>query len=78
MFVVAETSVRYLAPARLDDELRITTQVLESGRASMTLHQQAWRDAVLLAEGTIRIGCVHDRTLRPTRLPPLWDVTTDG
>jgi acyl-CoA thioester hydrolase len=50
MFVVAETSVRYLAPARLDDELRITTRVLETARASMTLRQQAWRDAALLAK----------------------------
>ncbi len=41
MFVVSETQVRYQRPARLDDPLIIRTQVLELGRASMVLEQQA-------------------------------------
>lgn len=41
MFVVSETQVRYLRPARLDDELIITAKLIETGRASMTISQQA-------------------------------------
>jgi len=69
MFVVGETSLRYLVPARLDDLLRITVAVREQGRASLVVAQQAWRDGTLLAEGTIRIGCVDSGTFRPRRIP---------
>ncbi|MBK6008495.1 tol-pal system-associated acyl-CoA thioesterase [Ramlibacter ginsenosidimutans] len=69
MFVVSETSVRYLAPARLDDELLVTAQLQESGRASLIIAQEARRDGKLLALGTIRIGWVDAATLRPARIP---------
>jgi acyl-CoA thioester hydrolase len=69
VFVVADTSVRYLTPARLDDELEITVHIVDAGRASLSLSQQAWRDGELLAEGRIRIGCVDAGTFRPRRIP---------
>ena len=70
MFVVGETSVRYLAPARLDDELIVTAQLEAAGRASLIIAQQARRGDMLLCEGTIRIGWVDAATLRPGRIPP--------
>ena len=69
LFVVTDTRVRYRAPARLDDELRLTVALGTLGTASMTLQQQAWRDQTLLADGEIRIGCVDDGTFRPRRIP---------
>ena len=69
MFVVADTSLRYLRAARLDDLLQVTVAVAEAGRASLRLSQQAWRDGELLAEGTIRIGCVTAAGFRPCRIP---------
>jgi len=72
MFVVSAAEVRYLRPARLDDRLDIRTRVRELGRASLTLHQQAWREGdtpTLLCEGTVRIGWVDDAATRPARLP---------
>ena len=72
MFVVLETAVRYLKPARLDDELLVTAEVKEWGRASLIIAQQALRatTAELLCEGTIRIGWVDAGTLQPARVPP--------
>jgi acyl-CoA thioester hydrolase len=61
IFVVAETSIRYLRPARLDDRLDVTVELLESGRATLLIAQRAL--------GTIRIGCVDAATLRPRRIP---------
>ena len=69
LFVVSETSVRYLAPARLDDELLVTAQLEASGRASLIIAQEARRGDHLLAVGTIRIGWVDAATLRPGRIP---------
>jgi acyl-CoA thioester hydrolase len=72
MFVVSETQVRYLQPAVLDDEVRITVELLDVGRASMSVRQQAWRATTLLCEGSIRIGWVQKTglgTLKPARMP---------
>ncbi|KAF1019446.1 MAG: Acyl-CoA thioesterase YbgC [Paracidovorax wautersii] len=74
MFVVTGCELRYLRPARLDDELHITADPAESGRASLVLRQQAFKRLAdggmeLLCEGTVRIGWVDAQTLRPGRLP---------
>ena len=73
MFVVSEAQIRYLRSARLDDELLITTTLLEAGRASLTLHQQAWHhsgpDRVLLCEANIRAGWVDANSVKPARIP---------
>jgi acyl-CoA thioester hydrolase len=69
IFVVADTSVSYLAPARLDDLLDVSVRVTDAGRASMTIVQEALRDDELLAAGTIRIGCVDAGTFKPRRIP---------
>ncbi|TFZ02143.1 tol-pal system-associated acyl-CoA thioesterase [Ramlibacter henchirensis] len=71
IFIVSETTVRYLSPARLDDELIATAQLQVSGRASMTISQQALQQPTgrVLAEGIIRIGWVDAATLRPARIP---------
>lgn len=73
-FVVTDTSVRYLKPARLDDLLDVTVRVQHLGAARLSVMQQAWRTeadgtANLLCVGTIRIGCVALGTFRPCRIP---------
>ena len=69
MFVVADVQVRYLVPARLDDLLRVTVKVLANRQASLQIQQEAWRGETLLAEGSVRVGCVDANTLRPRRIP---------
>ena len=72
MFVVTDTALRCLRAARLDDLLEVTVQVQQAGRASLRIAQQAWRDATLVAEGDIRIGCVGagpTGDFRPCRIP---------
>jgi acyl-CoA thioester hydrolase len=68
-FIVTETAVRYLRPARLDDLLEVNVRVTERQRVSLRLVQQAWCDRTLLAEGDIRIACVHSGTFAPRRIP---------
>ncbi len=74
IFVVTETQLRYLAPARLDDMLDVTVALAQRRGASMHIAQQAWRAGTLLAEGTIGIACVEHGTFRPRRLPT--EITT--
>jgi acyl-CoA thioester hydrolase len=69
MFVVADMQVRYLAPARLDDLIRVTVKVLERGQVSLQLGQQAWCGGTLLADASVRVGWVRVGALRPMRMP---------
>jgi acyl-CoA thioester hydrolase len=77
MFVVADTQLRYLKPARLDDRLNVTVRVCEVGRASVAFEQDVWRGDTLLTQGSVRIGWVQpalggpdqEHTFRPGRIP---------
>ncbi len=72
MFVVSDTQVRYLQPARLDDLLHVTVRVERFGAASLQLAQRVLLQpgGDLLCEGRIRIGWVDAATVRPARIPP--------
>ena len=76
MFVVTDARLRYLRPARLDDELIVTARLQDSGRASMTIEQQAFLTTQatpappqLLCEASIRIGWVDGTSMRAARIP---------
>lgn len=75
MFIVADTQMRFLKPARLDDRLTVTVAVNEIGRASVSFVQEVWRGETLLTQGRVRIGWVQareggaDQVLRPGRIP---------
>lgn len=76
MFVVSEATIKYLQPARLDDELIVTAELQDAGRASMQITQrvllkqkQPTDTPQLLCEGTIRIGWVDTVSMRPARIP---------
>ncbi len=72
MFVVSRAEVDYRQSARLDDELLVTTLLKAPGRASMTIHQQVWRQSAdapaLLCAALIRAGWV-DAQGKPGRIP---------
>jgi len=68
-FVVSETRLRYRRPARLDDVIDVSVTVAHLGQASLEIAQEARRADELLADGTIRIGCVELGTFRPCRIP---------
>jgi acyl-CoA thioester hydrolase len=69
MFVVTDTSVKYLRPAVLDDEVQVSVQLSQAGRVRLTLDQVAWRGHTRLAEGRIRIACVDAVHLKPAAMP---------
>jgi len=76
MFVVADTQMRFLRPARLDDRLTVTVTVTELGRASVAFLQDVWCGQTLLTQGQVRVGWVQpragadgERVLKPGRIP---------
>lgn len=74
MFVVTDASLRYHQPARLDDQLLVTTWMQETRRACLTIGQRARQgispDGALVCEASIRIGWVSADSFKPARIPP--------
>ena len=71
LYTVAELSIRFLAPARLDDAVTVATDAAELGAASVRLRQRALRTGALLAEAFVRVGFISPDG-RPRRQPAAW------
>ena len=69
MFVVRSAKIDYAAPAKLDDELRLTVAISKLGRASLTFTQKAWRGEQLLASAEVLVACVTVDGVRPCQIP---------
>lgn len=71
LLVVHSCEARYHAPARLDDELSISADVVELKRASLRFRQQVRRasDGLLLCEGSVLVACVRADTLKSRSIP---------
>ncbi|MEC8848713.1 MAG: tol-pal system-associated acyl-CoA thioesterase [Polycyclovorans sp.] len=70
-FTVAEMTVRYRRPARLDDRVLIKTELGVQRRASLMFEQRVLLadSGELLAEMSVKAGCVDVKTFRPRPLP---------
>jgi acyl-CoA thioester hydrolase len=70
-FAVAQLTIRYAVPARLDDVVMIETLPDEVKAATCRISQRALRDGVLLAEAQVRVGFIGPDG-RPLRQPAAW------
>jgi acyl-CoA thioester hydrolase len=66
-----ESHVRYLAPARFDDRLKIHVRCGELRGARFRFDYAVARDGDAIADGWTRHACVDAATYRPTRVP-VW------
>ena len=71
LFVVHSSEARYHKPARLDDELLVSAEVIELNRASLRFKQEVRRvaDETLLCEGQFLVACVRADSLKPRAIP---------
>lgn len=65
-----EAHVRYLAPVRFDDRLRIHTRSGDLRGARFRFDYAVERAGDVVADGWTLHALVDARTLRPTRVPP--------
>jgi acyl-CoA thioester hydrolase len=73
IFVVAEVQTRFVAPARLNDELIVTARLTNLTRVSFDIEQKIYRgniDGELLINGSVKAAYLDADTMRPKRLPP--------
>ncbi|WP_108788458.1 hotdog domain-containing protein [Erythrobacter sp. Alg231-14] len=75
-YAVSEINLKYLRPAKLDDDVVIETTCTALGAASCRMHQIARRGDDVLCEASLRVGFI---TLegRPRRQPAEWRAAFD-
>lgn len=72
IFVVAEVQAKFLAPARLSDNLIVTASLVELSRASFSVEQKIYRDSSegeLLISGLVKAAFLDADSMRPKRVP---------
>lgn len=68
-FTLARIVVDYKRPARLDDELSVTTALAERGRARVDFVQRVMRGDEVLVTANARVACIDLAAFRPRELP---------
>lgn len=73
LFVVNHIAIDYKKPARFNDLLEVTVQVLQKKRVSMLFEQQVLRKVddqmELLAKATVKVASINAETLRTASIP---------
>lgn len=70
-YAVSEMGLRYLRPARLDDDVVVCSHVAEISAATCRIVQRAFRNDTLLCEAKVRVAFVSPNG-RPRRQPREW------
>ena len=69
ILVVRSAEIDYLRPARFNDSLQVSVELIKVGAGQIHLVQRVLRNDDLLAKVAVRIACVGLTTMRPTRIP---------
>ena len=73
LFAITAVNIRYLKPARFEDELVVSVALEQMRRASMVFSQSIRRDTAageLLCTAEVTAACLRAQDMRPAALPP--------
>ena len=69
VFVVRRVEIDYLSPARFNEQLEVSVQLHEMGRASLSVRQELMRGSTRLAEAVVTLACVDAVRFKPVKIP---------
>lgn len=72
LFAVRSAELEFLKPARLDDALLVSAEVVECRRASLVFEQAVYlaeNEAQVFCTARVRVACLDADTLRPHPIP---------
>ncbi|MBT4205304.1 MAG: tol-pal system-associated acyl-CoA thioesterase [Proteobacteria bacterium] len=79
LFVVVKSEIYYKSPARLDDQIKVFTEVKQLKRASVIFAQRIENSLVELCMANNVVACVDSKSLVPKRIPDqLLGIFTNG
>lgn len=78
IFAVRSINVEYKKPARFNDMLQVSAELVERGGASLTFQQNIFTEVSnansaeeLLCSGKIRIACLDSEKMQPCPIPKI-------
>lgn len=81
LFAVRTVGVDFRSPARFNDALQVSVQLISRGKASLVFRQEV-RSAVdgrVLCDGEVKIACLDATSFRPAPIPhALFSVIHNG
>ena len=69
LFLVFEIAAKYHQPARLNELLAVSAEVVKMGRASLVFRHRVEREGRLLVEADVTLALVDRDRMKPARLP---------
>ena len=69
LFLVYQIVVKYHQPARLNELLSVSAEVVKMGHASLVFRQRVERSGELLVEADITLALVDRDRMKPARMP---------
>ena len=69
VFAVTHVHMDFLKPAKFNNLLDVSVQLLKLGKASITVHQEIYHESELLNRADIKLACVDMTTFVPMRIP---------
>jgi len=72
IFAVRSVQLDYLSPARFNDQLIVTANIIEQKKVSMLFEQKIYRLSQpehILCQGQVRIACLRADTFKPIAIP---------
>jgi acyl-CoA thioester hydrolase len=69
LFLVFEINAKYHQPARLNELLAVSAEVVKMGHASMVFRHRVERASQLLVEAEVTLALVDRDRMKPVRLP---------
>jgi acyl-CoA thioester hydrolase len=68
-FVVRRVEVDYLSPARFNEQIEVSVDLLEIGRASLSVGQTITRGTTRLVSARVTLACVDAARFKPVKIP---------
>ena len=69
LFVVRSIEVKYLKPARFNEQLLVHVNMTKIKRASLVCQQPIYRGDELLIDASVQLACVDADSLSPVAIP---------
>ena len=69
IFAVRSVQVDYLRPARFNELLQVSAEVVDAKKVSLSFEQQITRGNDVLCKSIIRIACLDANNMRPKIIP---------
>ncbi|MEC9483967.1 MAG: tol-pal system-associated acyl-CoA thioesterase [Halomonas sp.] len=76
--VVHRLECRYARPARLDDEVQVTAEIVSHAACRLAFRHRITVRGECLCEASVDIACVDKARLRPVKWPPALAAVLNG